>query len=64
MWPSLQKKASVFSLKKGESTFALHLKTPHLLKAEQNLPLLVVVWIQEESFEEYRVSLHTEGFNP
>lgn len=52
MWPNLQEKASVFSLKRGESTFGLHLKTPQTLKAEQSLPLLIIVWIQEQSFAE------------
>lgn len=64
MWPNLQKEAPVFSLKKGEPSFVLHLKTLPMLKAEQSLHLLITMWIQEESFAEGRVSLHMEGFNP
>lgn len=51
----------VFSLRKSETAFVLHLKTPHMLKAEQSSQLLLMVLLQQKNFAEYRVSLHTES---
>lgn len=67
MWPNLQNKAPhlqmyihTFSPRKREMAFVLHLKTPHMLKAEQSSHLLLSVSLQEKNFAEYKVSLHTE----
>lgn len=49
----------IFSLRNSETTFVLHLRTPHMLKAEQSSHLLLMVLLQQKKYAEYRISLHT-----
>lgn len=50
----------IFSLKKSQTAFLLHLKALHMLKAEQGLHWLFMILLQKGNYAEYRVSLHTE----